>query len=81
MTERRAAALFSESALLERAISYTLGNLHLVTATALSRPRLRASHSASNESFMAGMSRRRRGTAGQSRLGWLRNSCCYRRCS
>jgi uncharacterized protein (TIGR03086 family) len=38
MTERRAAALFGDSALLERAISYTLGNLHMVTATALSRP-------------------------------------------
>ena len=38
MTERRAAALFGGSALLERAISYTLGNLHLITATALSRP-------------------------------------------
>jgi uncharacterized protein (TIGR03086 family) len=38
MTERRAAALAGASALLERAISYTLGNLHLVTATALSRP-------------------------------------------
>jgi uncharacterized protein (TIGR03086 family) len=38
MTERRAAALSGETALLERAISYTLGNLHLVTVAALSRP-------------------------------------------
>jgi uncharacterized protein (TIGR03086 family) len=39
MTESRAAATsLGDVALLERAISYTLGNLHTVTSAALSRP-------------------------------------------
>jgi uncharacterized protein (TIGR03086 family) len=39
MTESRAAAtLFGAVGLLERAISYTMGNLHNVTSAALSRP-------------------------------------------
>lgn len=39
MTESRAAAtLFGALGLLERAISYTMGNLHNVTSAALSRP-------------------------------------------